>query len=89
MREALAKAGFNRHTHLGATFRDFCAIVAEELDIRWNRDEGVTLVIDEMGQLVDDGLEAAVPILDQRATQTAEKVSEKPRRWWQVWKQES
>jgi len=86
IREALAKAGFNRHTNLGATFQDFCAIVAHELNIPWNRNEGVTLVIDEMGRLVDDGLEAAVPILDQRSIPIAEKIAEKPRCWWQFWK---
>jgi hypothetical protein len=85
IRTALAKAGFNRHTHLGASFRDFCAIVAEELDIRWSRDEGVTLVIDGMGRLVDEGLQTAVPILDQGKKQTAENFSKKTHPWWQFW----
>jgi hypothetical protein len=87
IRKALANAGLNRHTRLGVTFRNFCAIVAEELDLHWDRDEGVTLIIDEMGRLVDDGLKAAVPIRDQRATETVAKVTETPRHWWQILKQ--
>jgi hypothetical protein len=89
IREALAKAGFNRCAHLGAAFRDFCAIVAQELDIPWNRDEGVTLVIDEMGRLIDDGLKPSVPILEQRSIPSADAVAETTRHWWQIWKQEN
>jgi hypothetical protein len=87
IRTALAKSGFNRHTHVGASFRDFCAIVAVELDIRWSRDEGVTLAIDGIGGLVDEGLQDAVPILDQGKKQTAENVSKKMRPWWQYWRE--
>jgi hypothetical protein len=91
IRQALAKAGLNRHAELGAAFHDFCAIVAQEVPIPWSRGEALALVFNHVASLVDDDLQEAVPIRVQRLgrqTQTPPESSPptQSRHWWEIWK---
>jgi hypothetical protein len=87
IRLVLARAGFNRYTKLGVSFREFCLLVATELGIRWPQMEAPFLVINNIGDMVDQGLTDAVAIPDQPAAFVKIGVPESKRHsWWQFWK---
>ena len=65
LRYAYAKAGFNGATGMAKTFAQFCYLVGQNLDLEVRYEDGTLLVCDHVGEMVADGLQAAVPLFSQ------------------------